>query len=269
MGINDIAWDGGFKRLIGDESLGRTMGIVPDDTTKQLHIIGIQDADLDLALSADSVPTVYLHGTGSATDWLSLTSTTIAGTVVTLSGSTTTTIAGASVVIDTTDAMTFNIGAVNFLAFDDAAIVLAAAAGSVAGQDVYIKAEDGGAGATTTGGTGASIFISAGVGGTVGDTGPGTGADGGDIQLTAGNSPAGSAAVGEGDPGNIILTPGIGEGTGTHGYVQIDGTATWVATSSAIIDIATGAAGLGTSIAEWLLVLNEDGSERYIPAWEK
>ena len=268
MGINDIAWDGGFKKLYKDESLGRTLAIVPDDTTKQIHIIGIQDAELDLALSADSVPTIYMHGTASATDWMSFTSTTIAGTTVTLSGSTTTTIAGASVVIDSTDAMTFQIGTVDILAIDDAAITLAAAAGSVAGQDVFIKAEDGGAGATTTGGTGASIVITAGAGGTVGDTGPGTGADGGDIQLVAGNSPAGSAAVAEGDPGNIILTPGIGEGTGSHGYLQIDGTASWVTNGSAVVAFGTTGPATGTAVAEWLTVLNEAGSTRYVPSWQ-
>ncbi|KKN78444.1 hypothetical protein LCGC14_0349760 [marine sediment metagenome] len=255
MGVNDKAWDGGFKKLYRDESLGRTLGIVPDDTTKQVHIIGILDTELDLALSADSVTTLYIHGTGSATDWMKVTSNTIAGSAV---------------VIDSVEALTIQIGAVDFLAFDDSAITLAAEAGATAGQNVFIKAEDGGAGATTTGGTGASITITAGAGGTVGDTGPGTGADGGDVQLVAGNSPAGSAAVAEGDPGDVILTPGIGEGTGTHGYIRLDGTATWESTSTAIVDFGTsGVSGLGTTVAEWAVMLNEDGSQRYFPTWQK
>lgn len=72
MGINEKAWDIGFKRLIGDESLGAVWGIAVENTNKQLHILDIADADTDWGLSADSYPSVYLHGSASASEYAKL-----------------------------------------------------------------------------------------------------------------------------------------------------------------------------------------------------
>lgn len=77
------------------------------------------------------------------------------------------------------------------------------------------------------------------------------------FKVTGGNARIESA-------GNIHLEP-----VATSGYVKIGGTQSWVATATAVVALATGAAGLGTAVAEWLCVYNEDGSERYIPSWKK
>ena len=71
MGINDKAWGGGFKRLIGDESLGATLGIATDTDTKQVHVCDIADAGTDWALSASSHPDLYIHSaTTPATNYI-------------------------------------------------------------------------------------------------------------------------------------------------------------------------------------------------------
>ena len=61
MGINDKAWSGGFKRCIGDMSLGATLAIATDTDTKQVHICDITDVGTDWGLSADSYPSLYIH----------------------------------------------------------------------------------------------------------------------------------------------------------------------------------------------------------------
>lgn len=73
MGANIKAWAGGFKRAIGDESLGPTLALALDNTTKQIHICDIEDVGTDWGKSNDSYPTVYIHDiTNPITDYLRL-----------------------------------------------------------------------------------------------------------------------------------------------------------------------------------------------------
>jgi len=61
MGLNEKAWGIGFKRMIGDASLGATYGICVDETNRQIHICDIGDADTDWARSASSHPELCIH----------------------------------------------------------------------------------------------------------------------------------------------------------------------------------------------------------------
>ena len=73
MGINDKAWGIGFKRMIGDESLGKTYGIAVDEVNRQLHICDIGDVGTDWARSASSHPELNIHSaTTPATDYLKM-----------------------------------------------------------------------------------------------------------------------------------------------------------------------------------------------------
>jgi len=287
MAKNEKAWGIGFKRLIGDESLGEAWGIAIENTNKQLHILDIDDSELDWALSADSYPSVYIHGSASASEYIKMYTDSTDGHIDVVGANLSLDVAGVpeisitagnldlgtntlwatNLVINSTNAMTVQIGSTDALAIDDAAITLAAATG-VAGQDIYIKAEDGGLGSVTVGGTGAHLYINAGNAGT---SLTGTGGAGGNIYLTAGTASAGSGASAGGKGGNIILTPGgFGSiGTGTQGLVQVMGTASWPASSAGTITMAIGApTAVGScTIAEWLLIQNEAGSDRYIPAF--
>jgi hypothetical protein len=82
MGINEKGWLIGFKRMIGDESLGDVGGIAVDNTNKQLHVCDIADVYTDWALSSDSSPAVYIHGSASATEYMKINSNTISGTAI-------------------------------------------------------------------------------------------------------------------------------------------------------------------------------------------
>lgn len=63
MGINEKAWGIGFKRMIGDPSLGdgETYGICVDETVRQIHICDIGDSGTDWARSVSSHPELCIH----------------------------------------------------------------------------------------------------------------------------------------------------------------------------------------------------------------
>lgn len=63
MGINEKAWGIGFKRMIGDPSLGNgeTYGICVDETVRQIHICDIGDSGTDWARSVSSHPELCIH----------------------------------------------------------------------------------------------------------------------------------------------------------------------------------------------------------------
>ena len=70
---NQVSWDGGFKRAIGDESLGRTLALALDNATKQLHICDIDNAGADWARAASTNPEVCIHSaTTPATDYIAI-----------------------------------------------------------------------------------------------------------------------------------------------------------------------------------------------------
>lgn len=63
MGTNEKAWGIGFKRMIGDPSLGNgeTYGICVDETVRQIHVCDIGDAGTDWARSVSSHPELCIH----------------------------------------------------------------------------------------------------------------------------------------------------------------------------------------------------------------
>ena len=65
MAVNNKAWDIGFRREIGDES-NPTWSIVVGGTSNALHLIDPLNAGTDFALSADTTPTLYIHGSATA-----------------------------------------------------------------------------------------------------------------------------------------------------------------------------------------------------------
>ena len=292
MGKNQNAWFGGFKRLIADVSLGDALGLVVGSANKQVHILDIDDVDLDLALSASTYPTLYIHGSASATEYIKMyTDSTnahidVVGAnlalevdgvpeVTVTAGNLdlgTNTLWASSLVINSTNVMTFQIGTTDALTIDDAAITLAAGSG-VAGQDIYIKTEDGGLGSLAAGGTGAHIFINA---GNAGSSIVGTGGVGGNIRITAGTASAGSGAEPEGVGGNIILEPGMLGGSGTAGYVQILGTASWAAAGTCTVAFGgsggTGVLGplglVGSAITGWVHFKTLTGTDAYMPYFQ-
>jgi len=69
MGINEKAWGGGFKRVKGTETAEKTIAIAIEDTSKQLHILDIGLSGTDLGVSADTYPTLYIHGTASVSEY--------------------------------------------------------------------------------------------------------------------------------------------------------------------------------------------------------
>jgi len=148
-------------------------------------------------------------------------------------------------VINSTNAITVQIGGVDILQVDDAAISSFAAAGDTAGQDYYAETEDGGtdggaassgqdggawsekcgdgSAAVTTnagGGDGGAITRAAGAGGAA--DGSGTGGAGGAAVLTAGNGGAGVTGTG-GAGGAVTITSGTGASTSGAGGTGGDG----------------------------------------------
>ena len=71
MADNKKAFKGGFRRAIGDTSLGPTLALALDNTTKQIHICDIEDVGTDWGKTNDSYPTVYIHDiTAPITDYV-------------------------------------------------------------------------------------------------------------------------------------------------------------------------------------------------------
>ncbi len=145
-------------------------------------------------------------------------------------------ISDADLVLNSTNRMDFQIGAVDILGLDDAAISSFAGAADVAGQDAFAETQDGGTagantagtaggllniktgdganagadgGANPAGGVGGAISISSGKGGAVAD-GTGTGGAGGAITITSGVGDTGGAAGIGGAGGAITITGGNG-----------------------------------------------------------
>jgi hypothetical protein len=133
--------------------------------------------------------------------------------------------------------MDFQIGAVDILGLDDAAIASFAAAADTAGKDLYMETQDGGVdtavdggsvgglfnlktgdgsagGAAQVGGAGGALSIISGAGGTP-DSGSANGGAAGAFAITAGAGGAAGAGGGTGGTGGTItLTAGAGGGAG-------------------------------------------------------
>ncbi len=144
----------------------------------------------------------------------------VGSTAQTITTLTTTTITSTALVINSTAAMTFQIGAVGLLQIDDAAISGFAGASGVAGQNAFIETQDGGvAVADTAGPAGATFSYKSGDGSAAGADGganPVSGA-GGAVNLTGGaggNTPDGTGDGGAG--GTVTLVAGAG-GTSSGG----------------------------------------------------
>ncbi len=145
-------------------------------------------------------------------------------------------ISDADLNLNSTNRLDIQIGAVDILGLDDAAISSFAGGADVAGQDLFIETQDGGAagadtagkaggllniktgdgadpgadgGANPAGGAGGLMAISTGKGGAVAD-GTGTGGAGGAITITSGVGDTGGAAGAGGAGGNITIEAGVG-----------------------------------------------------------
>ncbi len=307
MGLNAKAWFGGFKRLIKDESLGETLGIAVDNTTKQLHIIDIADADTDWALSADSYPAVYIHGSASASEYIKQYTDSTDAHYTVLGANldieipsskqlgvqvndtdeylfdssnfdiTTNIIAGSPIKINSVGVMQLQGDGQGMLAIDNVAIAAGFQAGTaaigLAGTAAYISVQKGGLGTGSRGGAGAALYINAGDAGS--STTSGTGAAGGAIYLTAGDgAAAGTNLSASGAGGNLILTPGMSLGTtvAAKGYLQLMGTMSWVTSSTVTATLGTTVfvcfPGSGSLISSsFLTIKDKDGAIRYIPAF--
>lgn len=146
-------------------------------------------------------------------------------------------IASAELTLNSVDPLTIQIGGVDALQMDEAAIASFAGAADTAGHAFYIETEDGGADggagtgraggalsiktgdgsasatATAVGGAGGNLTLQAGIGNTGNTTGDG--GAGGDIAITAGAAGDSGAGAGEGGTGgNITLTAGAAGGAG-------------------------------------------------------
>lgn len=297
MGLNTKAWDGGFKRVTGTETAKKTLAIATDDSN-QIHILHYDLAGTDLGLSADTYPTVYIHGTASVSEYAkmyddstdfhiqvvgaNLLLNTPSSKDITLQVNSidefvfdanalslgTNKLQGSSLVIDAVASITFQLGSTNALIVDDGVITSRAGLGTT-GKTVYIGVEAGGSGAGTAAGAGASIYINAGEGGsTTGSTG--TGGAGGAIWLIGGTSGAGSSGVLGGAGGDINLLPGYYGGTAVSpGYIRMMGSPSWVAAGAGgtLSTIAlSGPAGTFT-LHQMLKIKNNNGTVVFIPAW--
>lgn len=144
----------------------------------------------------------------------------------------------AELTLNSVDPLTIQIGGVDLLQMDEAAISAFAAAADTAGHDAYMETEDGGVdgGAASTGQVGGLLYLKTGdgsaavttgaVGGAggalslvtgVGQTGEtaGNGGAGGALAITAGAGGASGAGAGVGGTGGTItLTAGAGGGAG-------------------------------------------------------
>jgi len=253
MGKNEKAWEIGFKRLIGDASLGEAWGIAVGDTNKQLHILNINDADTDWALSADSYPSVYIHGSASATEYIKVyTDSTDAhfqavGANVVLDAPTSGDI---TLQVNSTDEYVFNattlnmgsntitnVGAITML--DGAqlsgtnTVINSTNALAIEIAEAELLSIDDAAISLTAGSAavGTAVYIASQTGGTSatyggagasiyltagngGISGAGTGAAGGNIYITAGTaSDRAGTGAANGTGGDIVLLPGDNLGT--------------------------------------------------------
>ena len=194
-------------------------------TATQLTIAGTTDST---SVSTGSLNTA--GGLGVAKDFF------LGGDMSIAAGKKITTVA--ELTLNSVDPLTIQIGGVDSLQMDEAAIASFAAAGDIAGHAVYIETEDGGtdggsastgqaggllslktgdgSAAVTTGavgGAGGALTLTTGVGNT-GET-AGNGGVGGDIGIVAGAGGASGAGAGDGGKGgDITLTPGAGGGAG-------------------------------------------------------
>ena len=188
-------------------------------------------------------------------------------------------ISGTTLIINSTNAMTLQIGTVDILQVDDAAITFAGAA-DTAGQDCYVGTEAGGAATTGTAGdvgglltiksgdgsagatgenqdgaVGGALTLQSGAGGAAGLSVAGTadGKNAGAISVTGGVGGAGGlGAGGEGGVGaSITLTGGTGgAGTtkGAGGAIAINaGTAGGAGATGGALSLTGGAANGGTA----------------------
>lgn len=142
------------------------------------------------------------------------------------------TVQSSALIVDSTAAMTFQIGAVDIFQIDDAAIAFTAAA-ATAGQACYVGSEGGGTHSSGTGQAGALLNIAAGAGGD--GTTSSVGGAGGALQLFSG---AGGDTVTGG--GGIAGAISIQSGTG-------GGTTGATAHASGAITIASGTGGASTT----------------------
>jgi len=84
--LNDKAWDIGFHKEIGDES-NPTWSVVVGGTSFALHFVDPLNAGTDFAVSANTEPTLYVHGSSAApTQYLKLSYNTISGTALQIEG---------------------------------------------------------------------------------------------------------------------------------------------------------------------------------------
>jgi len=162
------------------------------------------------------------------------------------------TISGTSLVLNSTNLLTLQIGTVDILAVDDGAITMAAAATTVAGQDCYagteaggvattgdagaagallsLKAGDASSGCATEnedGAVGGALTLESGAGGGAGLDAAGTadGKDGGLLTVVAGDGGLGGATSGTGGDGGAISIEAGNKGAantdGTEGEINI------------------------------------------------
>ena len=71
--LNEVAWKGGFKRLIGDAD-NPTFGIAVHNASQAVHIFDPVDAEKDWNVSAYTDPTLLIHcsDTNAATDYIKI-----------------------------------------------------------------------------------------------------------------------------------------------------------------------------------------------------
>ena len=155
----------------------------------------------------------------------------------------------AELTLNSVDPLTIQIGAVDALQMDEAAISAFAGAAATAGHAVYVETEDGGA-ATSTGAAGGLYNFKTGDGSAAAGSGNSAGGAGGALSLITGAGGAGGVTNGAGGAGGAVaVTSGAGgasDGTGTGGAggaVGITGGA-----GSAPGDAAANTAGAGATV---------------------
>ncbi len=127
-----------------------------------------------------------------------------------------------TLIIDSTNLMTFQIGATDILALDDAALTFAAA-NDTAGQALFMQTEDGGGSATAAGAAGAAWAMETGAGSAAGGSGNSTGGAGGAYTFVTGAGAAGGTTNGVGGAGGALTlttgagAAGVGSGNGGAG----------------------------------------------------
>uniref|UniRef100_A0A6M3LIW0 Uncharacterized protein n=1 Tax=viral metagenome TaxID=1070528 RepID=A0A6M3LIW0_9ZZZZ len=236
MAINDKAWDGGFRRAIGDPSLGATLALALDATTRQLHICEIADAGTDWARTASSHPELCIHSaTTPATMYLKMyhdaTNAYIDAVGATtlqllVAGTAEISVAAASVSPTTTNGAALGTGSLMwsdlFLAsggvinFNNSDLTLTHSAGTLTG------AVTAPASVATTPGTAAGTMLTlvGGVGGATSIATTGAGGIGGGFSITggAGGLAASAATASTGGAGGAFaVTTGAGGAAGATG----------------------------------------------------